>query len=150
MGQAFSELFEALRPDALRRLVEVRGTIDSALSAVPAEVIGGQFDAVLTGMATYLRDRDAAKFRGFISRWVAVRIGEGFASDNMVHSIVAVGDVVIQVAKQKHGPTPEVQAFARELVQLGFIAARQVVQILAEELQRRMSQRRERDTRSGR
>ncbi|HLU66176.1 MAG TPA: hypothetical protein VKZ63_07860, partial [Kofleriaceae bacterium] len=84
----------------LDRLVDVRGSIDHTLSAVPSHLIRQEFDSVLDRMSSYLADHDVARYRAFAARWVAFRLGEGFSPENLIHSMVAIGDVVLEVAKR--------------------------------------------------
>jgi hypothetical protein len=140
MSQRDAEIFSSLRPDVLARLVEVRGSIDHAYATIPEEVIRGQFDMVLDRMQSYLASEDAELYRGFAARWMAMRVGDGFSPENLIHSVVAIGDVVARVATERLGPGDETQRFARAVVRMNFVAARMLVEILADELGRRRAQ----------
>ena len=141
MSARFAQTFDALRPTILDRLVEVRATIDHSYADLPEHLARDQFDSVLVRMQAYLRDRDVDKFRSFASRWVAMRIGEGYSAEKLIHSVVAIGDVTVQVAKHRLASDPDMMVFVREVVRVNFIATRLVVDNLAEELARRVSQR---------
>jgi hypothetical protein len=129
--------FETIRPEVLERLIDVRGSIDQNLSGVPSEVIREEFDAVLDRMQGYLGDGDVERYRAFASRWVAFRLGEGFSPENLIHSVVALGDVVVEVAREKlpSGPEGGGGEFVREVVRMNYVAARLIVEILAGELE---------------
>lgn len=127
--------FEAIRPEVLDRLLDVRGSIDHTLSGVPSQVIRQEFDAVLDRMQSYLADGNAARYRSFAGRWVAFRLGEGFSPENLIHSVVALGDVVLEVARRRLPPGSETADFTREVARMNFFAARLIVETLAGELE---------------
>ena len=127
--------FEAIRPEVLGRLLDVRGSIDHTLSGVPSQVIRQEFDAVLDRMQTYLTDGDAGRYQSFAVRWVGFRLGEGFSPENLIHSVVALGDVVLEVARRRLPDAPDTADFAREVARMNFVAARLIVDTLADELE---------------
>jgi hypothetical protein len=127
--------FEAIRPEALDRLLDVRGSIDHTLAGVPAQVMRQEFDAVLDRMQSYLSDRDAARYRSFAVRWVAFRLGEGFSPENLIHSVVALGDVILEVARRRLAAGPESAEFAREVSRMTLVSARLIVEALAEDVE---------------
>ena len=126
--------FEGIRPEVLDRLVDVRGSIDHTLSGVPSQVIRQEFDAVLNRMQSYLAEPDLDRYRRWARRYVAVRLGEGFAPETLIHSWVALGDVVVEVARQRLPSGSDTDAFVRDVVRLTFVAARLIVEVLAAEL----------------
>src|SRR5688500_14095101 len=126
--------FEQIRPEVLERLLDVRGSIDQAFSGIPSQVIRQEFDSVLERMQSYLDDRNTERTRSFATRWVAFRLGEGFSPENLIHSVVALGDVVVEVARTRLPPGSETAEFVREVVRMNFIAARLIVESLAAEL----------------
>lgn len=142
MAQAHAEIFEQVRPEALARLVEVRGSLDHAYASIPAEVIQPQFDLVLDKMSSYLATGQVEPYRSFASRWMAMRAGEGFSPENLIHALVATGDVVAQVAQKRLGPSPACTDFVQEIVRMNLLGARILVEILADELSARLQQRR--------
>ena len=141
MGEGYAKTFESLRPYILDRLVEVRGAIDHAYASIPDDVIRSQFDQVLERMQGYLTDGDNKKYRGFANRWVAMRMGEGFPPENVVHAVVALGDVVVQVARHRLGSGDDAMKFVRAATHMTFVAARMVVETLADDLAARRRQR---------
>jgi hypothetical protein len=141
MGEGYATTFESLRPHILDRLVEVRGAIDHGYAAIADDVIRAQFDQVLDRMQAYLTDGDNARYRGFASRWVAMRIGEGFPPENIAHALVAFGDVVVQVGKHRLGTGDDAMKFVRAATQMNFALARMIVEILADDMAARREQR---------
>ena len=146
MSQAHARIFESLRYDVLARLVDVRGTIDHAYARIPEARIREQFDMVLDKMASYLATEDSELYRSFASRYMAMRVGEGVSPENLIHSVVAIGDIVIKVAEEKVPPSQEPSAvqerhdFTRAVVRMNFVAARMLVILLGDEVKRREQQ----------
>lgn len=149
MGERHARTFESLREEVLGRLVEVRSSIDHAYAAVPDDVIRDQFDQVLGRMRVFLADGDAAKYRSFLHRWSAMRVGEGFSAENLIHSMVALGDLVVQTARRHLGQTDETTEFSREVVRMVALGARLIVDNMADELARRLEQKRDLGARGG-
>lgn len=143
MAQRHAQLLASLRAEVLERLVEVRGSIDHAFASIAPDVIRGQFDIILEKMESYLTTQDASQYRGFASRWLAMRVGEGFAPENVIHSAVAIGDVIVQVAQVRLGQSDECVDFVQHIVHLNFAVTRMLVEILAEDLERRQEQKRQ-------
>lgn len=143
MAGSHAELFDTIRADVLERLVEVRGSIDHAYASLSDEIVREQFGVVLDKMRSYLVTQNPELYRSFATRWLAMRTGQGFAAENIIHSVVALGHVVMDVAKARFGPTPQYYSFARAMSHLNYVAARMLVELLADELARRTSQYRE-------
>jgi hypothetical protein len=127
--------FATIRPEVLDRLLDVRGSIDHTLSGVPSQVMRQEFDAVLDRMQTYLVDEDAARYRRFVVRWVAFRLAEGFSPENLIHSVVALGDVIVEVARRRLPAGPDSADFTLQIARMNFLAARLIVDTLAEQLE---------------
>lgn len=126
--------FEALRPEVLERLLDVRGGLDHMPPGAPPAGIRQEFEAVLDRMQSYLLDGDADKYRSFTVRWLAFRLGQGFSPENLIHSVVALGDVILDVARGRLPGGWERAEFAREVARMSLFAARVIVDALAEEL----------------
>jgi hypothetical protein len=141
MAERHAELFDALREEALARLVEVRGSIDHSYATIAEDEIRPQFDRVLDKMREYLANQDIEAYRGFANRWMAVRGSEGIKSENLIHAVVAIGDVIIQVVQRRMGQVPEAIEFARAVVAMNLVGARLIVELLAEELESRYARR---------
>lgn len=139
MGRDHAETFESLRSDVLAKLVDIRTSIDRAYERIPDDVVSGQFDVVLGRMALYLKSGDSSAYRGFVTRWAAMREGEGFGPENVVHSVVAIGDVVVRAAQKKFGPGERTD-FLRAVTDATALSARWLVEALAGELAERTAQ----------
>lgn len=137
MSQGHARIFESLRKDVLARLVEVRGSIDHAYARIPEALIREQFDTVLDKMVSYLATEDSELYRSFASRYMAMRVGEGVSPENLIHSVVAIGDVVINIAESTIPRSQERDEFTRAVVRMNFVAARMLVILLGEEVKRR-------------
>lgn len=140
MGRSHADTFRALRAEVLERLVAIRASIDRAYEGLPDDVIRGQFDVVLGNMASYLDVRDPHRFRDFVKRWAAMRAGEGFAPENVVHAVVAIGDVVRRVAHKRLGMSAETAEFGQAVTFMSGLAARTLVAELADELEQRVAE----------
>ena len=141
MGLWHAHLFASLRPEVLERLVEIRGTIDHAYARLADAAVRPQFDAVLDRMQSYLTTEDPQLYRGFAASHMAMRVGEGFAPENLVHSMVSIGDVVTRVAQRRLANDPRCAEFVLACSRMIFVAARTMVSLLADELRRREQQR---------
>ena len=141
MGPEYAQLFENLRPEVMNRLLEVRGSIDVAYTKIPDPIMREHFDLVLDKMFTFLVSQDSSVYKRFVRRYMAMRIGEGFTHENLIHSAVAIGDVVAQVAREQLPESPRRDHFIRAVMRMNFIHARMMVAVVAEDLAERMNQR---------
>ncbi len=139
MGRDHAETFESLRGDVLAKLIDIRTSIDRAYERIPDDIVAGQFDAVLGKMAAYLKSGDSSAYRGFVTRWSAMREGEGFGPENVIHSVVAIGDVVVRTAHKKFGPGERAD-FLRAVTEATALSARWLVEALADQLSERSAQ----------
>ena len=137
---AHAQLFQVMRSDVLDRLVEVRGSIDHVYANMADAVVREEFRIFLDRIASYLSTGDVEAYRAFASRWMALRTGAGYSPESSVHSAVAIGDVVVQVAQRHLGHTSECHDFVRTVVRMNFIVARTLVGLLASDLERRNQQ----------
>jgi len=141
MGQRHAPLFDSLRRDLLDRLIEVRGSLDHAYARMPEAAVRLQLEAVLDKMQGYLATQDLQHYRSSAASHMAMRVGEGFAPENIIHSMVAIGDVAVQVAQQKLASHPDCAALVLAITRLNFIAARTLVGLVADDVKRRSQQR---------
>jgi hypothetical protein len=140
MGREHANTFHSLRDEVLSRLVAIRASIDRGYAQIPDDVVREQFDTVLSKMASYLETDDPGPYRGFVQRWGAMREGEGFGTENVIHSLVAIGDVVRRVAQKHLEMTPETADFNRAVTGACTVAARVLVDGLADQLEQRSGQ----------
>jgi hypothetical protein len=80
-------------------------------------------------------------YRRFVSRYMAVRVGEGLSQEDLIHSAVAIGDVVVQVARETISESPGREQFIRAIIHMSFVHARMLVTLVAEDLAERTAQR---------
>jgi hypothetical protein len=136
------DVFEQLRPEVIARLVEGRAALKLGLGAQAPEMARTQLEAVLDRMIRYLGAGDAGAgpaariepHRGFIARWVAYHLSEGFSAENLVHSMVTTGDILIQVARKNLAADPASAALIRDVSRMVQAMTRLVVDVLGEEL----------------
>jgi hypothetical protein len=141
MGPEYAQIFDSLRPEVLARLIEVRGSIDHAYEKIPQETIREHFDLALDKMYIYLATDDVSTYRRFVSRYMAVRVGEGLNQEDIIHSAVAIGDVVVQVAREIMPESPRRENFIRAVMRMNFVHARMLVAFVAEDLAERTAAR---------
>jgi hypothetical protein len=132
--------FEQQRPVILARLVEVRASLDHAIARWPAETAQAMFDKVLIGLQTLMATNDQALHRGFVRSFVALRGAEGLAPDHALRLLVAIGDVAIGVARAARADD---SALPLAITYALRITARLVNEVTADELARRLAQRRQ-------
>jgi len=142
MAQEHAQLFDSLRQDVLARLIEVRGSIDHAYAKIPETTIREHLELALDKMYTFLVTEDASSYRNFISRYMAVRVGEGFSYESIIHAAVAIGDLVAQVAREQLPESPQREHFIRRVMRMNFEHTRMLVDLVSIELNDRMAQRR--------
>ena len=137
MGEPSHErLLERLRPRALARLLKVRASIDPAYARIPDHQAERQFDRVLGKMAAFLGEGDLEPYRRFADRWAAMRAGQGFSREGLIHSAVAIGDVLVRTAREELGQTPECESLVRAVTHMTYLAARMLVDNLAADVER--------------
>ncbi|MCG8423453.1 MAG: hypothetical protein MJE77_36600 [Proteobacteria bacterium] len=141
MDERQTRIFDDLRTDILTRLVEVRGGIDPAYEKIPDLVIREHFNIVLDKLRAFLATGENGSYRRFASRYMAIRVAEGFGAENLIHTIVAIGDIVAQVARARLDPSPDRESFVRAVMRMNFVNARMLVAFLAEDLAERVAQR---------
>jgi hypothetical protein len=141
MGQRHAQLFESLRRDLLDRLVEVRGSLDHAYARMPEAAVRPQLEALLEKMQGYLATQDLQSYRSSAASHMAMRVGEGFAPENVIHSVIAIGDVAVQTAQTRLANHPDCAELVLAITRLNFIAARTLVGLVADDVRRRSQQR---------
>lgn len=140
MSRSPAEILAAIRPQVLDALVSHRGTVDQVYHEMGDDELRSLYDVLLGKLNTYVGDRDPTSFRGYVRRWVAMRVGAGARHESLIPALTVVGDRAIEVAQAAVGDTDEVRALMRILSQANFLAARVVVEVLADEFRRRRRQ----------
>jgi hypothetical protein len=137
MAEGAAELFARLRPEYLARLFEVREALDESYATLPPELAHERFELLVDRYLSYFRDADTSSHRRFLRRWLALRLAEGRSPESVLHALVAAGDVLVQVARSSLPPAASTLELVRELQRLTHLTARLVVDILAEDLERK-------------
>lgn len=137
MAERAAELFAKLRPEFLARLLEVREALDESYRSLSSEAASERFELLVDRYVAYLGDSDTEGHRRFLRRWLALRLAEGRSAESVLHALVAAGDVLVQVARTSLPPSGSTLEMVRELQRLTFVTARLVVDILAEDLERK-------------
>lgn len=137
MAERAEELFARLRPRFLERLLEVREGLDESFLSLAEDVATERFQLLVDRYQTYLGDGDVDRHRRFIRRWLALRLGEGRSAESVLHGLVATGDVLVQIARADLPPKTSAVVFVRELQRMTYVTARLVVDVLAEDLERK-------------
>jgi hypothetical protein len=132
--------FEQLRPAIVGRLVEVRASLDHAIARWSEADARAVFDKVLIGLQTLMATNDQALHRGFVRSFVALRGAEGLPPDHALRLLVAIGDVAIQIARAARA---EDSSLPLAITYALKITARLVNEATADELARRLAQRRQ-------
>jgi hypothetical protein len=143
MSERHAQVFDGIRGEALTRLLEARGSIDDGFARLDEHELRGQLGRVLDKMRDFLLSEQPEPFRDFVSRWMAVRVSEGATPEQVIHALVAIGDVVAQVAQRSVGHTPEGADFVRATMRTSLAGVRLLAAGLADELEARYARRRE-------
>jgi hypothetical protein len=132
---------ESLRPAVLARLVEIRATLDYTLGRAADADARDHLDAVLRHLQNYLTTWDWRLHRSFLQTYLAMRAGDGMSSDDVLHLLHAITDVVIEHIRRErpdHPTTPELHV---ALAKFSAHTVRCVIDLVAEDLDRRRAQR---------
>jgi hypothetical protein len=130
-----------LRPAVLDRLVELRGSLDYALARTDEAAAREHFDAVLRHLQTYLTTWDWRLHRSFLQSYLAVRAGHGMSSDDVLHLLATISDVVVEVVRRQFADHPMTPGLLVAIAKFNAHTMRCVIDLIAEDLDRRRSQR---------
>jgi hypothetical protein len=134
--------YDALRPNILQRLMEIRATLDPALGRLDEATAQAQFAAVLDHIGNFIATGDLGLHRAFLHTFLAMRAAEAQGPASVLAMLVAIGDTAAQVA-QEDGRDPELTLM---LTRVTASTARAINDLIAEELDRRLAQWRELST----
>ncbi len=140
MASSHAEIFGSLRTRVLDTLVDSRQSIDDSFGALSEEEIRRNFLSVLEQMQKYLISPSPAQLHQSVSKWTAMFLGFGLSTPSILRTVVTLGDLIVQVAKNELPAGPATNLFVRDVVRLNFNTAREVVAIFNDELE---SQRRQ-------
>jgi len=133
MDTHVADTFAGLRGPLLKRLVDVRGAIDMAQVEMTEERAKEYYGNLLTKLERYLASGDEDWYREYVQRWMAIRSSEGVRPEGLIHSFVALCDVVVQVARLELPTGREGTQFASAIVQLSLKTSKYIVDSLVEE-----------------
>lgn len=136
-----SATLEQLRPAILARLVEVRGSLDYTLARMSDADAAEQLDPILRHLQTYLTTWDWRLHRSFLQTYLAMRAGDGMTSDDVLHVLAAIGDVVVDTVRRHVGEGEQGPAILCALAKFNAHTVRGVIDLVAEDLERRRAQR---------
>ncbi len=132
---------DSLRPAVLARLVELRGSLDYALARLPDDQVKAHLEPVLRHMSNYVATWDWRLHRSFLQTYLAMRGGEGMTSDDVIHVLAAVGDLVVETARRQLADNPILPELLSALARFNAHTVRGVIDLVAEDLERRRAQR---------
>lgn len=120
----------------MARLLELRSSIDESFARLDETAARERFDHILARVYSYLVDGDVERYENHLHRWLAVRAGEGATPEAVVHAAVALGDVIVEVVRERVGSDDRTTEFVREIARLNYRSARLIGQVVAGELAR--------------
>lgn len=132
-----------LKPILLARLVEARSSLDHGFARLDEAAARAQLEQVIDHQLGYLGTGDAAILRGFLRGYRAVRAAEGLGPENLLHAVIAIGDVAAQTIHRELPAGSRTAEIASSWARVSWATARMVVEIIAEELAGREAQLRE-------
>lgn len=129
--------YEALRPRILRRLLDLRSTIDPSLGRLDDDDARAQIDAVLEHLGNFLATGDLRVHRAFLHTFLAMRAAEAQSPAGVLAMLVAIGDTAAQLAQEEGAGTAEGPELTLLLTRVTASTARAVNDLIAEELESR-------------
>jgi hypothetical protein len=96
-----AQAFDALRPQIVVRLLELRSSLDPALARSDEATARAQVDAVLAGYGDYIATGDLATHRAFLASFMAKRATEELGPSAALSTLVAIGDTAVQVVQEQ-------------------------------------------------
>ena len=131
--------YETLRPRILQRLLDLRSTLDPSLGRLDDATARGQVGAVLDHLGNFIATGDLGLHRAFLHTFMAMRAAEAQSPASVLAMLVAIGDTAAQVAQDEGAGTSEGAELTLLLTRVTATTARAVNDLIAEELDRRMS-----------
>ena len=129
--------YDALRPQILARLLELRGSLDPSLGRLDEATARAQIGAVLDHLGNYITTGDLGLHRAFLHTFLAMRAAEAQGPAAVLSMLVAIGDTAAQVAQEEGAGTSEGAELTLLLTRVTASTARAVNDLIADELQRR-------------
>jgi hypothetical protein len=135
--------YAALRSGILRRLLDLRTSLDPALGRLDEESATAQIDAVLDHLGNYIATGDLGLHRAFLHTFLAMRAAEAQSPAAALSMLVSIGDTSAQVAQEQLAGTTEGAELTLVLTRVTATTARTINELIADELSRRLAQWRE-------
>src|SRR5687767_8456716 len=132
--------YEALRPNILQRLMELRPTLDPSLGRLDEANARAQIGAVLDHLGNFIATGDLGLHRAFLHTFLAMRAAEAQSPAAVLAMLVAIGDTAAQVAQDEGAGTTEGAELTLLLTRVTASTARAVNDLIADELTRRLGQ----------
>jgi len=134
--------YDKVRPRILQRLLERRATLDPSLARIDEAAARAQIGAVLEHIGNFIATGDLGLHRAFLHTFLAMRAAEAQGPAAVLAMLVAIGETAVDVA-QEEAATPEGVELTLVLSRVTASTARAVNDLIAQELQRRISHRSE-------
>lgn len=132
--------YEALRPQVLHRLLELRSTLDPSLGRLDEPTARAQISAVLDHLGNFIATGDLGLHRAFLHTFLAMRAAEAQSPAAVLAMLVAIGDTAAQVAQEQTAAAPDGAELTLLLTRVTASTARAINDLIAEELARRVGQ----------
>ena len=132
--------YDTLRPKILQRLLDLRATLDPSVGRLDEATARAQIGAVLDHLGNFLATGDLGLHRAFLHTFLAMRAAEAQGPAAVLAMLVAIGDTAAQVAQEEGAGTNEGAELTLMLTRVTASTARAVNDLIADELERRMSQ----------
>ena len=132
-----------LKPALLARLIDVRASLDHGFARLDEAAARAQLEPLIDHQLGFLASGDPALLRGFLRSWRAVLAADGVGPESLLHVVIAIGDVVAQVAQQQLDAGARTAEVVSSLARVTWTTARLVVETIAEDLAARAAQLRE-------
>ena len=125
--------YEALLPKVLRRLMDLRATLDPSLARLDESAAQTQISAVLEHLGNFITTGDLGMHRAFLHTFLAMRAAEAQSPAAVLTMLVAIGDTAAQVAQLEGAGTTEGAELTLLLTRVTGSTARVVNDLIAEE-----------------
>ncbi len=132
--------YDNLRPKVLQRLLDMRATLDPSLGRLDEAAARAQMGAVLEHLGNFLATGDLGSHRAFLQTFIAMRAAEAQGPASVLAMMVAIGDTAAQVAQEELAGTPDGSDLTLLLTRVTSSTARAVNDLVAEELERRVTE----------
>ncbi len=131
--------YDGLRSKILQRLLEMRSTLDPSLGRLDEATARAQIAAVLDHLGNFIATGDLGLHRAFLHTFLAMRAAEAQGPAACLAMLVAIGDTAAQVS-QEEATGADGAELTLLLTRVTASTARAVNDLIAEELERRLSQ----------